>query len=338
MLGALGTLAATAVKVSVVFGLLLGMVAYLVWVERKVLAHIQIRRGPLHVGFHGLLQPIADGVKLFLKEDVIPDGADRALFALAPAIMVATALSTFAVIPFGESVTVLGRTIHFHIADLDIGILYILAIASLGVYGIILGGWASNNKFSLLGGLRSTAQMVSYELALGLALVGPLMLAGTLRMRGIVEAQDGLWFVFLQPLGFLIYLISALAETNRIPFDLPEAESELVAGYHVEYSGMKFAFFFLGEYASMITAAAIATTFFLGGYRGLPIPGLDSPWLGPVWFLGKVFVLLFTFIWIRGTLPRLRYDQLMRFGWKVLLPLAIVNIMITGVVALWRQG
>jgi NADH-quinone oxidoreductase subunit H len=335
MLDALGTLGATAFKVAIVFGILLTMVAYLVYVERKVLGHIQTRRGPLHVGFHGLLQPLADGVKLFLKEDVVPEGADRVLFALAPAICVATALSTIAVIPFGESVTVLGRTIDFQIADLNIGILYILAVASLGVYGIILGGWASNNKFSLMGGLRSSAQVVSYELSLGLALVGPLMLAGSLRMRDIIDAQANVWFIVLQPLGFLIYVISALAETNRIPFDLAEAESELVAGYHVEYSGMKFAFFFLAEYAAMVTVAAIATTLFLGGYHGI---GINSPWLGPVWFLGKVTLILLLFIWIRGTLPRLRYDQLMRFGWKVLLPLSLLNIMITGAVALWRQG
>jgi NADH-quinone oxidoreductase subunit H len=335
MLDALGTLGATVLKVAIVFGILLTMVAYLVYLERKVLGHIQMRRGPLHVGFHGLLQPLADGVKLFLKEDVIPDGADRALFALAPALSVATALSVIAVIPFGESVTVLGRTIHFHIADLNIGILYILAVSSLGVYGIILGGWASNNKFSLIGSLRSSAQMVSYELALGLALVGPLMLTGSLRMRSIIDAQADLWFVVLQPIGFLIYLISALAETNRIPFDLAEAESELVAGYHVEYSGMKFAFFFLAEYAAMIMVAAIATALFLGGYHGI---GFNSPWLGPFWFLAKVTLLLIVFIWIRGTLPRLRYDQLMRFGWKVLLPLSLLNIMITGIVALWRQG
>jgi NADH-quinone oxidoreductase subunit H len=335
MLDALGTLGATVLKVAIVFGILLTMVAYLVYLERKVLGHIQMRRGPLHVGFHGLLQPLADGVKLFLKEDVIPDGADRALFALAPALSVATALSVIAVIPFGESVTVLGRTIHFHIADLNIGILYILAVSSLGVYGIILGGWASNNKFSLIGSLRSSAQMVSYELALGLALVGPLMLTGSLRMRSIIDAQADLWFVVLQPIGFLIYLISALAETNRIPFDLAEAESELVAGYHVEYSGMKFAFFFLAEYAAMIMVAAIATALFLGGYHGI---GFNSPWLGPFWFLAKVTLLLVVFIWIRGTLPRLRYDQLMRFGWKVLLPLSLLNIMITGIVALWRQG
>lgn len=335
MLDALAALGATALKVAIVFGILLTMVAYLVYVERKVLGHIQMRRGPLHVGFHGLLQPLADGVKLFLKEDVIPDGADRILFALAPGICVATALATIAVIPFGEPLTIFGRTISLHIADLNIGILYILAVASLGVYGIILGGWASNNKFSLLGSLRSSAQMVSYELSLGLALVGPLMLAGTLRMRGIVEAQEGLWFVVLQPLGFLIYIVSALAETNRIPFDLAEAESELVAGYHVEYSGMKFAFFFLAEYAAMITAAAIATTLFLGGYHGI---GINSPWLGPFWFMAKVSLILFVFIWIRGTLPRFRYDQLMRFGWKVLLPLSLLNILLTGAVALWRQG
>jgi NADH-quinone oxidoreductase subunit H len=334
MLGALGTIGAIALKVAIVFGVLLTMVAYLVWLERKVLGHIQSRRGPLHVGPHGLLQPLADITKLFLKEDVIPEGADRAIFSLAPAIAVAAALSAIAVIPFGQVVTVFGHPIHLHIADVDIGILYILAVGSLGVYGLILGGWASNNKFSLLGGLRSSAQMVSYELSLGLALVGPLMLAGTLRMQGIVEAQRNLWFICLQPLGFIIYIVSALAETNRIPFDLPEAESELVAGYHVEYSGFKFAFFFLAEYVAMITAACVATTLFLGGYHGL---GVDAAWLGPVWFMAKVAILLFVFIWIRGTLPRFRYDQLMQLGWKVLLPLAFVNVAVTGFIALWME-
>jgi NADH-quinone oxidoreductase subunit H len=336
MLEALTILGGTFLKVVIVCMTLIMIVAYVTWLERKVLGHIQIRRGPLYVGFHGLLQPFADVLKLLMKEDVIPDGADRAIFALAPGITVATALATVAVIPFGESVTVFGHTINLHIADLNIGILYILAIASLGVYGLILGGWAANNKFSLLGGLRSSAQMVSYELSLGLALVGPLMLAGTLNMHGIVAAQRDIWFVVLQPLAFIIYLTAALAEINRVPFDLPEAESELVAGYHVEYSGFKFAFFFLGEYIAMVMVAAIATTLFLGGYRGLF--GLDSPWLGPVWFLGKVAVLLFVFIWVRGTLPRFRYDQLMQFGWKVLLPLALLNIAVTGFVVVWRQG
>jgi NADH-quinone oxidoreductase subunit H len=336
MLEALGNLGGTFLKVVIVCFTLILIVAYVTWLERKVLGHIQIRRGPLYVGFHGLLQPFADVLKLLMKEDVIPDGADRAIFALALGITVATALATVAVIPFGESVTVFGYTIHFHIADLNIGILYILAIASLGVYGLILGGWAANNKFSLLGGLRSSAQMVSYELSLWLALVGPIMLAGTLNMHGIVAAQRDVWFVFLQPLAFVIYLTAALAEINRVPFDLPEAESELVAGYHVEYSGFKFAFFFLGEYIAMVMVAAIATTLFLGGYHGLF--GLDSPWLGPLWFLAKVAVLLFVFIWVRGTLPRLRYDQLMQFGWKVLLPLALLNIAVTGFVIVWRQG
>ena len=332
MLAALGMIGGIAIKVALVFGILLTMVAYLVWLERKVLGHIQSRRGPLHVGPHGLLQPLADITKLFLKEDVIPDGADRVIFSLAPGIAVASALSVIAVIPFGQVITVFGHPIELHIADVDIGILYILAMGSLGVYGLILGGWASNNKFSLLGGLRSSAQMVSYELSLGLALIGPLMLAGTLRMHGIVEAQRSLWFICLQPLGFVIYVVSALAETNRIPFDLAEAESELVAGYHVEYSGFKFAFFFLAEYVAMITVACVATTLFLGGYHGI---GLTAPWLGPVWFMGKVALLLFLFIWIRGTLPRFRYDQLMQLGWKVLLPLAFVNVALTGFLALW---
>jgi len=329
MADALITWAIVLGKCTVVFVVLLTMVAYTVWLERKVLGHIQTRRGPLYVGFHGLLQPLADGVKLFFKEDVIPDGADRILFMIAPGITVFTALVAVAVIPFGESVTVFGREVPLHVADLNIGILYILAVASLGVYGMILGGWASNNKFALLGSLRSSAQMISYELALGFSLIGPLMIAGTLRMRGIVAAQDTWWLIALQPLAFILYVVSALAETNRVPFDLPEAESELVAGYHVEYSGMKFAFFFLGEYANMITVSAIATTVFLGGWHG-PF-GLDHPVLAPIWFLGKLVLMMFLFIWIRGTLPRFRYDQLMNFGWKVLLPLSILNVLLTGV-------
>ncbi len=329
-----GVIAGAATKALVVFVVLLTIAAYTVYLERKVLGHIQTRRGPLYVGFHGLLQPLADVVKLLTKEDVIPDGADRGLFALAPAISVFTALVAIAVIPFGDHWTLFGHRIPLSVADLNVGILYILAVTSLGVYGLILGGWSSNNKFALLGSLRSSAQMISYELALGLTLIGPIMLAGTLRMRGIVEAQTDLWFIFLQPLAFVLYLISGLAEINRVPFDLPEAESELVAGYHIEYSGMKFAFFFLGEYVNMITVAAIATTLFLGGWHG-PF-GWNHPALGPIWFLAKVVAVMLFFIWVRGTLPRFRYDQLMNFGWKVLLPLALLNIVLTAAgIVLW---
>lgn len=336
MLESLGTLGGMLLKVVSVLGVLLGMVAYTVWLERKVLGHIQTRRGPLYVGFHGLLQPIADGIKLFFKEDVIPDGADRILFAVAPAITVGTALIAVAVVPFGETLNIFGRPAAMHVADLNIGLLYIMAVSSLGVYGLILGGWASNNKFALLGSLRSSAQMISYELALGFTLIGPLMMAGTVRMRGIVAAQEAHWFVLLQPLAFVLYVICALAELNRVPFDLPEADSEIVAGYHVEYSGMKFAFFFLGEYANMITVAAVATTVFLGGWHGLF--GLDQAFLAPLWFFAKVALMLFLFIWIRGTLPRFRFDQLMSLGWKVLLPLALFNVLATGVAVVALGG
>ena len=311
-------------KIVVVFGLMLLSVTYLTWLERKVIGDIQVRLGPMRVGPHGLLQPIADGLKLLFKEEIVPQAADRTLYLLAPALALIPAFISFAVIPFGDQVRLFGRTIDLVITDVNIGLLYVFGVASLGVYGIVLGGWASNNKYALLGGLRASAQMISYELSLGLSVVGVVMLSQSLSLVQIVGAQARVWFIVLQPIGFLIFLICAVAETNRAPFDLPEAETELVAGFHVEYSSMKFAMYFMAEYANMITVSAMATTLFLGGWRG--------PWLPPVvWFLAKLYLFIFLFIWLRGTLPRLRYDQLMRFGWKVLLPVALANVMVTAV-------
>ena len=328
------------VKIGVVFGALLLTVAYMTWIERKVIADFQVRLGPTRVGPYGLLQPIADGLKLMFKEDLIPSQVDRVIFLLAPSLSLIPAFIAFAVIPFGDSTTLFGllsRPVALHITDIDVGVLFVFGVASLGVYGIVLAGWSSNNKYSLLGGLRASAQLISYELPMGLSVVGVLLLVGSLSLVDIVKAQAGVawwfgilpvpnWFLFSQPLGFCIYFCCALAETNRAPFDLPEAETELVAGFHTEYSSMKFAMFFMAEYANMITVAALATTLFLGGWLGPIAPS-------PVWFLGKVFLLLFLFIWFRATLPRFRYDQLMNFGWKRLLPLALLNTAITAIVA-----
>jgi NADH-quinone oxidoreductase subunit H len=298
-------------------------VAYLTWLERKVLGHMQIRCGPLRTGWHGLLQPIADGLKLLFKEDIVVSSANKVLYVLAPCILAITVFASFAVVPFGDEVELFGRVVGLHIADLDIGILYIFALSSLSVYGVTLAGWASNSKYALLGGIRASAQMISYELSLGLSIIGVLMLTGSLRMVDIVAGQD-VWNIVKQPIGFLVFMICGIAECNRSPFDLPEAESELVAGFHVEYSSMKFALFFLAEYAHMIVLGGLVATLFLGGWRGPVLPGV-------VWFLVKVFVILFVFIWLRATYPRFRYDQLMKFGWKVLLPVALGNIVITGI-------
>lgn len=319
------------VKIIIVFSCVLLSIAYLVLLERKVIAQLQVRLGPNRVGYRGLLQPFADGIKLFFKEDIIPSKANKVLFILAPVIAMVCALLTFAVIPFGDNVTIMGQKIGLYITDINIGILYIFAIASLGIYGIVLAGWSSNNKYSLLGGMRSTAQMISYEIVLGLSIIGVLMLSGSLSLVEVVKSQKGLWNIVYQPLGFILFFIAAIAEINRSPFDLPEAESELVGGYHTEYSSMKFAMFFLAEYANMIAISSLATVLFFGGWWGPYLPGV-------LWFLIKVFIFLYVFIWIRATFPRLRYDQLMKFGWKFLLPLGLANIMITGLlIIIWSK-
>jgi NADH-quinone oxidoreductase subunit H len=319
------------VKALVVFVGLLTMVPVLIWMERKVIADIQIRIGPNRVGPFGLIQPLADAIKLLFKEDIVTRGADRFVYFLAPAASMIPAIIAFSVIPFGDQVTILGHRILLQVADVNVGILYILALSSLGVYGIVLAGWSSNNKYSLLGAIRSSAQMVSYELPLGMALVGPILLTGSLSLRQMVEAQShaGVWFIVPQFLGFSIYLVSAFAETNRAPFDLPEAEQELTAGYHTEYSSFRFALFFMAEYVNMVTVSAVATTIFLGGWHG---PFTNIVILQPVWFLAKIFAILYFFMWVRGTLPRLRYDKLMKFGWKALLPIGLLNLMITAAV------
>ena len=313
------------IKIGIVIGVLLLVIAYLIWVERKVMAHMQVRLGPMRVGWHGLLQPIADGLKLILKEDIIPANASKLLFILSPAIAMVPALLAIAVIPFGDTISIMGVSIDMVITDVNIGILFILSVSSVGVYGILLGGWSSNNKYSLLGGLRSSAQMISYELSMGLSLIGVIMMTESLSLVDTVNAQADLWFVVLQPVAFVVYAISAIAETNRCPFDLPEAETELVSGFHTEYSSMKFALFFMAEYANIITVSAVGVTFFFGGWRGPILPPV-------VWFLIKMALCIFFFVWLRSTFPRFRIDQLMQFAWKVLLPVAVVNVLITGVV------
>ena len=379
------------IKAAVIAFVLLTTLAYLQWIERNVIAHIQLRVGPYRVGPHGLLQPLADVVKLITKEGVIPSHVNKLFYLMAPWIAVTLALISISVIPFGPQITVGPVTTWMQLTDLRIGILFVLAVSSIGVYGVALGGWASNNKYSLLGGLRSSAQMISYELPLALAVAAPLLLANTLSFREMVNYQDGYWLgfiprwnVFPEILGFVVFLIAGFAETNRVPFDLPEAENELVAGFHTEYSSMKFAAFFMAEYANMVTVAAVATLLFLGGwlapfpepysdfipiavfaagglialYHGLhparrkdkfTLPAAGVVFLGiaalfglsllvPVlkiilmalfWFCGKIGIILFVFIWVRGTSPRFRYDQLMRFAWIFLFPLAMFNLLIT---------
>jgi NADH-quinone oxidoreductase subunit H len=337
-------------SVAVVF-VLLTAVAYSVWLERKVSAHIQNRWGPTRVGPFGLLQPLADGVKFIFKEDLTQAHVYKPLYIAAPIIAVVFAISAIAVIPFGNYVTIgpvdsLGPWgTYLQITDLNIGLLVVLGITSMGVYGVALAGWSSNNKYSLLGALRASAQMISYEVSLGLSLVGVVIMAGSLSLREIVDAQHGVFLGFIprwnifhgQTIAFFIYMISAYAETNRTPFDLPEAESELVAGYHTEYSAMKFAMFFMAEYANMVTVACVATLLFLGGWNG-PIfgPLIMREVMPVVWFCLKVFFFMFLYVWVRWTLPRFRYDQLMAFGWKVLLPLAIANIVVTALIVAWR--
>ena len=326
-------------KIVVILLVLLTVVAYAVWFERKLLAHMQCRWGPTRVGPHGLLQPLADAIKLLTKEDLTPSEVFPLVYLLAPFLSLVTALLAFAVIPFGP-VTRVGGMDLFQIADLDIGVLFILSVSSMGVYGIALAGWSSNSKYSLLGGLRSSAQMISYELAIGLSIIGVLLLTGSLSLRAIVENQAGAYWGFLprwniipQFAGFVCFLVAAIAETNRLPFDLPEAETELVAGYHTEYSSMKFGMFFMAEYANMVTASCLATLLFFGGWHG-PVfgPAILQALLPLLWFSLKVLFFLFLYVWIRATLPRFRYDQLMAFGWKFLVPLALGNLVVTSLV------
>ena len=315
----------------IILGLTAGF-AYVTYFERRILARIQVRIGPNRAGPFGLLQPIADAVKLIFKEELIPAKADKVIFILAPVITVFPALVITAVIPWGTSIQLFGRVIELNLVDINVGALYIMAIASISVYGISLAGWSSNNKYAMLGGLRAAAQMISYELALGLAFVPPIMLASSMSLIAHVQTQQhmGLVWWLYQPFGPLIFLIASIAEVNRAPFDMPEAEQELTAGYHTEYSGMKFALFFMAEYIKMIAVSMIAATMFFGGYLG---PFVDRfPLLGPVYLTIKVVVLLFFMVWLRATMPRIRYDRLMSFGWKVLLPLSMLNVLITALV------
>ena len=316
-------------RVLVVFAGLLISVMLVIWIERKVIADMQTRIGPNRAGPFGILITLADGVKLFFKEGITPSTADRPVYLIAPIIAIVPAFLAFAVVPFGTGIHLFGRYIPFQLVNLNIGILWILAMSSLGVYAVVLAGWSSGSKYPLLGSIRSSAQMISYEVGMGLALVAVLMYSGALSLRGIVVQQQHLWNVIPQLPAFLVYSTAALAEVNRPPFDLPEAETELVAGYHTEYSGIKFAMFFLGEYLNMVTVSAVAATLFLGGPDG-PHPSL-LPWLWPVlWFVVKVVAMILVYVWVRATLPRFRYDRLMNFGWKWLIPLGLVWILFTG--------
>ncbi|MGH2399067.1 MAG: NADH-quinone oxidoreductase subunit NuoH [bacterium] len=312
----MNALAAAAVKSGVLLFLLLTACAYMTLLERRLLAKFQIRYGPNRVGPFGLLQPLADGIKLIFKEDFAPARVDLVVYWLAPAISMVTALFVYAVIPFGP---------QLYLANVDVGILIVLAASSVGVYGVILGGWSSNNKYSLLGSLRSSAQLISYELALSFAVISVVLTAGSLSLVEIVNAQARVWFVVLQPVAFVSFLIAAVAETNRAPFDLPEAEQELIAGYQTEYGGFKFAMFYIGEYVAIVTMSALVTTLFWGGWHGPFLPGV-------VWFALKMFAFIFFFVWIRATFPRVRHDQLMAFGWKVLVPLGLLNVVITAII------
>jgi NADH-quinone oxidoreductase subunit H len=348
-------LAISLTQIGAIMGIVIVTVLLLTLAERKVLGWMQDRMGPMEVGPYGILQPFADAIKLFFKEDIIPAGANKLLFTMAPIICLIPAFIGFAVIPWGPNWTfeIGGITVKpFVISDINIGILYILAFASLGAYGIIIGGWASNSKYSLLGGLRSAAQIISYELNVGLSIIGVIILAGSLSLVTITDAQQGWfwhWYLFALPapqiFAFGVYVISAVAETNRVPFDLPEAESELVAGFFTEYSGLRFAFFFLAEYANMVLVSCVAAALFLGGWNApypgtiLELVGLPSlAWIeNTMWFAVKTYSFLFLFFWLRATLPRLRYDQLMKFGWKVLLPIALANIVVTSIAVFVTQ-
>ncbi|NNF02457.1 MAG: NADH-quinone oxidoreductase subunit NuoH [Bacteroidia bacterium] len=331
------------VLVVLIFTVSLVVAMYSTYAERKVAAFLQDRLGPNRAGPFGLLQPLADGVKMFMKEEIIPSHADKFLFILGPCLAMLTACMTGVVIPWGDSLMVGGQEFMMQITDVNIGILYVFAVLSIGVYGIMIGGWASNNKFSLLGALRASSQMISYEIAMGISIVALVMMTGTLSLREIVEQQHGLhWNVFYQPLGFLLFLICAFAETNRTPFDLPECETELVGGYHTEYSSMKLGFYLFAEYINMFISAAIIATLYFGGYQ---MPFLNelglshnvAALIGSGFFFAKIFFFIFFFMWVRWTIPRFRYDQLMHLGWKIMIPLAIVNMMITGLVILLRN-
>lgn len=333
-------LIAQLIVIGFTFFMLLNSAALMVYMERKVAAWIQQRYGPYLVGPQGALQPLADIIKLMMKEELRPHAADTTLFYLAPILSAAAAFAAFSVIPFGADTTFFGllsTPIHLIVSDVNVGLLVIFAITSMGVYGIVLAGWSSNSKYSLLGGLRSSAQMISYELSYGLAFAAVILIAGSLSLRTIVDNQAGYWFgfipkwyLFIQPLGFFIFMTAGVAETNRAPFDFPEAEQELVAGYHTEYSSMSFALFFLAEYVNMVTVSAVATDLFLGGWHGPFLP----EWLGWIWFLVKISALLFFYLWMRWTLPRYRYDQLMEFGWKWLLPAATLNLLVTAYIVI----
>ena len=318
-------------KIAVLLNALLVSVTFLVLMERKVIAWAQSRLGPMRVGPHGILQALADPIKLILKEDITPARADKWVFTIAPIMSLVPALVVFAVVPFGFDPL-------YYISDINVGLLFIVAVTSIGVYGIILGGWASNSKYPLLSSLRASAQLISYEIAVTITLVSVILTAGTLNLVGIVEAQrdSGVWFGFIQPVAFVLVFIGGLAETNRVPFDLPEAETELTGGFHTEYSGMRFSLFFLAEYANIIVISAVVAIMFMGGWMA-PFPSIAAfnfleiiP--GWIWFIGKIFLFLYVFIWLRATLPRYRYDQLMNLGWKVLIPIALVNLVVTGIV------
>src|SRR5215831_985210 len=328
------------IKIAIILAIVPGYVAVITLAERKVIAWMQARLGPMRVGPWGILQMVADPLKLLLKEDIVPSQADRWIFALAPVISLIPAFIVLAVIPIGPPIHILGREITLYVTDVNIGVLYVLSISSVGVLGIILGGWASNSKYPLLGALRSAAQMVSYEVALGFSIIGVLILSGNLSLVKIVEAQKdgGYWYVFLQPIGFLLFFMCGVAETNRAPFDLPEAESELVAGFHTEYSGFRFSLFFLAEYANMLTVAAMAVTLFWGGWMR-PFPNVAALGFldaipGVLWFIAKVIVFLYFYLWFRASWPRYRYDQLMKIGWQYLLPISMANVIVTAVLVL----
>jgi len=331
------------IKIALILAIVPGYVAVITLAERKIIAWMQVRLGPMRVGPWGILQMVADPIKLLLKEDIVPSQADRWIFTLAPVICLIPAFIVLAVIPIGPTINILGRPVTMYVTDLNIGLLYVLSISSVGVLGIILAGWASNSKYPLLGALRSAAQMVSYEVALGFSVLGVLMLSGSLSLVSIVEAQKHTgWYVFLQPVAFILFVICGVAETNRAPFDLPEAESELVAGFHTEYSGFRFSLFFLAEYANMLTVAAMAVTLFLGGWLR-PFPTVDALAFldvipGVLWFIAKVIVFLYFYLWFRASWPRYRYDQLMKLGWQFLLPLSMANLIVTAILVLVFRG